>query len=60
LTDLLAFGNIVGVETVKDEPFEDYITRILAEFGKVPRIRRRQLIKLAKDVVGANKDIEKA
>lgn len=58
--DIVAFGNILGVDIEENEQFEDYITRMLVEFNKVPRQRRRQLLKLAKDVAGANKDIKKA
>lgn len=57
LTDILAFGNILGVQ--EKDPFEDYVTDICVAFSNQPRIKRRQLLKLAKDTVGANKAIEK-
>lgn len=57
LTDILAFGNILGVEEI--DPFEDYITNICDAFQKQPRIKRRQLLKLAKDTVKANIAIKK-
>lgn len=57
LTDILAFGNILQVEEV--DPFEDYITNICEAFSKQNRTKRRQLLKLAKDVAGANKDYDR-
>lgn len=57
--DILGFANIVGTEIMKDEDFEDYIARLIVDFQKLPRSKRRQLIKLAADVVGANQDIKK-
>lgn len=57
LTDILAFGNILGVEEV--DPFEDYVTNICEAFSQQPRLKRRQLLKLAKDTVGANIAIQK-
>lgn len=58
--DILAFGNILGVESKENEEFEDYITEIISTFSDLPRVRRRQLLKLAKDVAGANIDIKKS
>lgn len=57
--DILGFANIIGTEIVKDEDFEDYVTRLIVDFQKLPRSKRRQLIKLAADVAGANQDIKK-
>lgn len=56
LTDILAFGNILQVEEI--DPFEDYITNICEAFSKQNKTKRRQLLKLAKDVAGANKDYD--
>ena len=55
-TDLIAFGNILGVEEV--DPFEDYVTNICDAFQKQSRIKRKQLLKLARDVAGANSVIK--
>ena len=57
LLDILAFGNILGVEEI--DPFEDYVTNICEAFAKENRKKRRQLLKLAKDTVGANRVIAK-
>lgn len=57
-TDILAFGNILQVEEV--DPFEDYVTNIIEAFLKQNRLRKRQLLKLAKDTANANKDIKKS
>lgn len=56
-TDILGFGNILGVK--EEEDFADYVTNILEAFSLQPRKKRKQLVKLAKEVAGANKDIEK-
>lgn len=57
LTDILAFGNILGVEEI--DPFEDYVTKICEAFLKETRFKRRALLKLAKDVTSANSAIAK-
>jgi GTP cyclohydrolase I len=57
LVDILAFGNILGVE--EQEKFEDYITEILDAFQKEDKLKRRAFLKTAKDVAAANKDILK-
>lgn len=54
--DIIGFGNILGVEEI--DPFEDYVTAICEAFSKQPRIKRRQLLKLAKDIVKANKKLK--
>ena len=56
VVDILAFANILGVE--EEDKFEDFITNICAAFSKMPRQKRRQLIKLAEDVVKANKELD--
>lgn len=58
LTDILAFGNILGVE--EQDLFEDYVTNICEAFTKQNRVKRKQLLKLAKDVAGANRDYDRA
>ena len=55
--DIMAFGNILNVKEV--DPFEDYVTNIVDQFQKQTRIKRRQLMKLAKDVAKANRELEK-
>lgn len=57
LTDILAFGNILGVEEI--DPFEDYVTNICEAFSKQNRLKRKQLLKLAKDTAGANRDYDR-
>lgn len=56
-TDIIAFGNILGVQEVDD--FAEYVTNILVAFEKVDAKKRVQLMKLAKDVVEANEEIDK-
>ena len=56
LTDILAFGKILEVEEI--EPFEDYITEICVAFSKQSARKRKQLLQLAEDVAGANKEIK--
>lgn len=54
-TDILGFAAIVGCKIEKDEPFEDFITSVIEKFVNFPRKERREILKLARDVVGANK-----
>lgn len=54
--DIIGFGNILGVEEVDN--FEDYVTNICEAFCKEGRLKRRQLLKLAKDVSKANKKLK--
>lgn len=56
ITDLLGFGNILGVE--EEDDFADYCTNILVKFSEENRSKRRQLLKLAKDIVVANRSME--
>lgn len=56
--DLIAFGTILEVEQVND--IEEYVTNILVAFNEKDKAARRELIKLAKDVALANKDMENA
>lgn len=56
--DLIAFGTILEVEQVND--IEEYVTNILVAFNEKDRAARRELIKLARDVALANKDMEEA
>lgn len=55
LVDLLAFGKILEVQ--EEEKIEDFVTNILVSYNEKPRAARRQLVKLAKDIVMANRDI---
>lgn len=66
MVDILGFGNIVGAEEPNiaenedsEEILANYVTEILYQFQSLPRVRRKQLIKLAKDVAAANRDIVK-
>lgn len=56
--DLIAFGTILEVEQVND--IEEYVTNILVAFNEKDKAARRELIKLARDVALANKDMENA
>ena len=53
LTDILGFGQILGVE--ESEDFVEYCTDITTAFCNEGRLRRKQLIKLAKDIAVSNK-----
>lgn len=57
LIDLLGFGNILGVEEC--DSFEDYVINIVVKFSKENRKKRKQLLQLAKDIVGNNRDYDK-
>lgn len=57
LTDLLGFGNILRVQEVDD--FEEYVTNIVVSFSKEKRKKRKQLLQLAKDIAGNNRDYDK-
>ena len=48
IVDLLGFANIVGAEEKED--FDDFMVEICVGFSKQDRKKRRQLLKLAKDV----------
>lgn len=52
VTDLIGFGEILGVE--EKDNFVDYVTDIVSAFWQENRIKRRQLLKLAKDISVAN------
>lgn len=52
VTDLIGFGEILGVE--EKDNFVDYVTDIVSAFWQENRIKRRQLLKLAKDIAVAN------
>ena len=56
-TDILAFGNILGVK--EEDQFEEYVTNILEAFSKMPAAKRRSLLKLGKDVSEANEEYDK-
>lgn len=57
LIDLLGFGNILGVEECDN--FEDYVTNIVVKFSKEKRKKRKQLLQLAKDIAGNNRDYDR-
>lgn len=51
-TDLLGFGRILDAK--EEDNFDDYVTNILVHFISESRLKRKQLLKLAKDIVVAN------
>lgn len=53
IVDLLGFANVVGAEEKED--FEDFMVEICVGFSKQDRKKRRQLLKLAKDVSRDNR-----
>lgn len=54
-TDVLAFGKLLSVEEKED--FEEFVVDILEAFNLQNRDKRREMLKLAKDVSKANKDL---
>lgn len=56
-TDILGFARILQVE--EKEEFIDFITEICGAFIEQPRNKRKELLKLARDVTKANQDIDK-
>ncbi len=54
-TDVLAFGKLLSVEEKED--FEEFVVDILEAFNLQNRNKRREMLKLAKDVSRANKDL---
>ena len=55
VSDLIGFAQILGVEEVDN--FIDFTTNILAAFWQENRIKRKQLLKLAKDIAAANSEL---
>ena len=58
LTDLLGFGNILGVK--ENNNFEEYVTDIILAFLQQDRKKRKALLKLAKDINNNNLDFDKS
>ena len=56
-TDILGFARIVGAQ--EQDSIEDFVSEICLKFNEMPRKKRKQLIQLAKDVVGANQDYDR-
>ena len=54
-TDIIGFARILGVEEDKD--FDQFVTNIMVAFADQEPKRRRQLLKLAKDIVLDNKTL---
>lgn len=54
-TDLLAFAQILGVQ--EEDNFVNFTTNILVQFNSQNRLKRKQLLKLARDVSKANKEL---
>lgn len=55
ITDLIGFGRILEVEEKED--FADFCTDICMEFAKEDSKKRKQLLKLAKDIKVANQNM---
>lgn len=55
LTDMIAIGNIVGAEEKED--FDDFLTDVIIKFQELPRNKRKELVKLAKQVSKANDEM---
>jgi hypothetical protein len=55
LTDMIAVGNIVGAEEKED--FDDFLTDVIIKFQELPRNKRKELVKLAKQVSKANDEM---
>ena len=47
--EIYGFGKLVGAE--ENEDFQEYLTNILVKYGESPRRMRKEVIKLAKQVV---------
>lgn len=56
-TDIIGFGRILDVE--EEDDFNDFITNIIIAFSNENRKKRKALLKLAKDVSVANKNMAK-
>ena len=57
LIDLLGFGNILGVK--ENDNFEEYVTEIILAFLQQDRKKRKDLLKLAKDISENNINFDK-
>lgn len=55
VSDLIGFAQILGVEEVDN--FIDFTTNILVAFWQENRLKRKQLLKLAKDIAAANSEL---
>lgn len=55
--DLLGIGNILQVEEI--DPFEDYVVEILYAYSEKDGKTKKQMLKMVKDIAGANSDIDK-
>lgn len=47
--EIYGFGKLVGAE--ENEDFQEYLTNILVKYGESPRRMRKEILKLAKQVV---------
>ena len=56
LPDILGIARLVGAEEQDD--FQDFITEICLKFQDKSRKERKQIVKLAKEVRGYNKDVD--
>lgn len=55
--DLLGFARILEVPEI--DPFEDFVTEIIVRFSEENRTKKKQLLKLAKDIVKENRENRK-
>ena len=56
-TDLIGIGRILRVEEKED--FTDFVTEILVAYSEEDYLKRKQLLKLIKDIHEANKYLVK-
>lgn len=57
LVDLLGFANILSVK--EQNTFEDFAADIVIAFSKQPRKKKKELLKLAKDISDINREEKK-
>lgn len=54
ITDILAFGKILGVE--EQEDFIEFLSDIVEKFGELEVSKQKKLLRLAKDIGTFNKE----
>lgn len=57
LIDLLGFGTLLKVQEINN--FDEYVMRIVQAFSKEKRKKRKQLLQLAQDIVGNNREYDR-
>ena len=53
--DLIGIGNLLGAEEKDD--FQEYVTEILVKYNDQNRKYRKEILKLAQQIVLANRDL---